>query len=50
MPDVEVEIKNADTGLSYITKTNGDGFYSFPILPPGNYLITFTGCSFALCR
>jgi len=39
MPDVEVEIKNADTGLSYITKTNGDGFYSFPILPPGNYLM-----------
>lgn len=39
MPDVEVEIKNADTGLSYTTKTNGDGFYSFPILPPGNYLM-----------
>ncbi len=39
MPDVEIEIKNADTGLSYTTKTNGDGFYSFPILPPGNYLM-----------
>lgn len=33
MPEVEVEIKNADTGLSYTTKTNNDGFYSFPILP-----------------
>ena len=39
MPNVEVEIKNADTGLSYTTKTNGDGFYSFPILTPGNYLM-----------
>jgi hypothetical protein len=39
MADVEVEIKNADTGLSYTTKTNGDGFYSFAILPPGNYLM-----------
>jgi len=39
MPDVEVEIKNADTGLSYTTKTNTDGFYSFPILSPGNYLM-----------
>jgi len=39
MPDVDVEIKNSDTGFSYTTKTNGDGIYSFPILPPGNYLI-----------
>ncbi len=39
MPDVEIEIKNADTGLSYTTKTNGDGFYSFAILSPGNYLM-----------
>jgi len=39
MPDVEVEIKNVDTSFSYTTKTNGDGFYSFPILQPGNYLM-----------
>jgi len=39
VPDVEVEIKNVDTGLSQSTKTNGDGFYFFPNLKPGNYLI-----------
>jgi Carboxypeptidase regulatory-like domain/TonB dependent receptor len=40
MPDVEVEIKNVDTGLAYATKTNSDGFYSFPNLPPGNYVMS----------
>jgi outer membrane receptor protein involved in Fe transport len=39
MPAVEVEIKNVDTGLAYTTKTNNDGFYSFPTLPPGNYVM-----------
>jgi hypothetical protein len=39
VPDVEVEIKNVDTNVTQITKTNGDGIYSFPALPPGNYLV-----------
>lgn len=32
IPDVEVEIKNVATGVSQTTKTNGEGFYSFPSL------------------
>jgi hypothetical protein len=39
IPDTELEIKNVDTGVTYTTKTNGDGFYSFPDLRPGNYLM-----------
>src|SRR5580700_5630897 len=39
MPDVEVEIKNVDTGVSQVTKTNGDGIYSLPALSPGRYLM-----------
>ena len=39
VPDVEVEIKNVDTGISQTTKTNGEGFYLFPSLKPGNYLM-----------
>ena len=39
MPDVEVEIKNVDTGISQVTKTNGDGIYSLSALPPGHYLM-----------
>jgi carboxypeptidase family protein len=39
IPDVEVDAKNTDTGITYPTKTNKDGFYSIPNLPPGNYLM-----------
>src|SRR5580700_7831960 len=39
MPDVEVEIKNVDTGVTQATKTNGDGIYSLPALSPGHYLM-----------
>src|ERR1700723_3875968 len=39
MPDVEVEIKNVDNGVTQSTKTNGDGIYSLPALPPGHYLM-----------
>jgi hypothetical protein len=39
MPDVEVELKNVDTGISQLTKTNGEGFYNFAVVKPGNYLM-----------
>jgi hypothetical protein len=39
VPDTEVEIKSVDTGVSRATKTNKDGFYSFPNVPPGKYLM-----------
>jgi Carboxypeptidase regulatory-like domain len=39
IPDVEVEIKNTDTGVTQVTKTNGEGVYTFPLLDPGHYLM-----------
>lgn len=39
IPNVEVEIRNVDTGVTAVTKSNGDGIYSFPSLAPGNYLM-----------
>jgi len=40
MPDVEVELRNADTNVSRTTKTNGEGLYSFPSVMPGNYVMS----------
>ena len=39
VPGVHVEIKNVDTNVSQVTMTNGEGFYVFPVLKPGNYLM-----------
>ena len=44
--EAEVQIKNVDTDVAQLTKTNRDGFYSFPALPPGSYLITVRKQSF----
>jgi hypothetical protein len=48
VPGAEVEIKDVDTGFSQTTKTNGDGFYSFPALKPGRYLMTVRKQSFEI--
>ena len=40
IPDVEIEIRNVSTNVTQVTRTNGDGIYSFPALPPGNYLMS----------
>ena len=39
-PNVAVEIGNVDTGVKWVVKTNGSGYYTQPLLPPGNYQIT----------
>ena len=39
VPDAEVELKNTDTGIVTLTKTNDQGVYVFPSLPPGNYVM-----------
>src|SRR5262249_2603141 len=36
----EVEIKNVETNLSVVVKTNQDGLYTIPSLHPGHYLIS----------
>jgi hypothetical protein len=38
--DAEVEIKNTDTAIVKLVKTNSEGVYLIPALRPGNYLMT----------
>ena len=40
IPNVEVEIRNVDTNSTQVTKTNGDGIYTFASLRPGNYVMS----------
>ena len=36
----KVTLVNSQSGLTRTATTNGEGFYLFPLLPPGNYKIT----------
>src|SRR5260221_746286 len=47
LPGANVTIVNQDTGISRSVDTNTDGFYSAPLLQPGNYMITVKGTGFA---
>jgi len=38
--DAEVQIKNVETNVSMLAKTNQDGLYDIPSLHPGHYLIS----------
>jgi hypothetical protein len=38
--DVSLTLRNQDTGFRQKSKTNGEGFYSFPSLKPGTYQAT----------
>ena len=46
LPEVAVNLKSAEKGFTSATKTNGQGFYQFPLLEPGTYVITITANSF----
>src|ERR1700738_1757475 len=40
VPNANVTVLNRDTGISRSADSNADGFYSVPLLQPGNYMIT----------
>src|SRR6266853_5678415 len=42
VPGVTVLLTNLNTGVTYEAKTNGDGFYNAPNLPPGIYRANVT--------
>jgi hypothetical protein len=39
VPQASVTVTNIDTGLRREARTNEDGNYAAPLLPPGNYLV-----------
>ncbi len=40
VPKAEVEVTNVDTGIRWQTTSNESGYYTLPVLPPGNYRLT----------
>lgn len=38
--DVQIVVMSTDTGLRRQTKTNEEGYFILPLLPPGNYILT----------
>lgn len=42
----KVTLRDAQTGLSRSTTTNGEGLYEFPLIQPGTYKLTVTATSF----
>src|SRR2546423_9485232 len=45
--DVILSIRNVDTGLTIVTKTNRSGIYAARYLLPGSYAITAEAATFA---
>ena len=46
IPGATVIVRNTATGQTVRATTNSTGLYSFALLPPGNYLVTFTANGF----
>jgi hypothetical protein len=46
LPDIIVNLKSTEKGFTNSTKTNGQGFYQFPLLEPGTYAITISAPNF----
>jgi Carboxypeptidase regulatory-like domain len=46
LPDITVNLRSTEKGFTNSTKTNGQGFYQFPLLEPGTYAITISATSF----
>jgi len=47
MPNVQVEVSNVRTGVVRKTETNTEGYYSVPLLPPGEYRLSVQAPGFA---
>ena len=46
LPDITVNLKSTEKGFTSSTKTNGQGYYQFPLLEPGTYSLTVAAQSF----
>jgi len=50
LPGADVAVTNRQTGFSRATKTDNDGVYQFPQLPPASYTLTVRSPGFATLR
>ena len=39
VPNAAISVKSADSGVTSSAKSNQEGYYSIPALPPGRYTI-----------
>ena len=39
IPDAEITLQNVDTGFQRIVRSQADGSYAFPQIPPGSYRV-----------
>jgi hypothetical protein len=46
IPNVAINLTEASTGSNYKTKTNDQGFFNFPELPPGLYNVSISAPGF----
>jgi hypothetical protein len=46
IPNASVTAHNTDTGFDSSTQTNAQGFYNFPVLPPGKYELRIKAAGF----
>jgi hypothetical protein len=47
VPKANVTVLNKDTGIGRATDSNNEGYYTVPLLQPGNYMITVKADGFA---
>jgi hypothetical protein len=47
VPGAAIELKNAASGDIRVSKTNGDGYFAIPAVPPGKYSVRITAAGFA---
>src|SRR5579862_9155495 len=47
VPETQITITNTDTGLKREATTNSDGYFTAPLLPPGNYTLASVRQGFA---
>ena len=50
VPDANVSLEDTQTHVTRTTKTNGEGLYQFPLIPPGTYKLTVTQTGFQTAR
>ncbi len=47
VPDAQITVHQANTGLTYRTRSNNKGYYTFPVLPVGQYQVDVQATGFS---